>query len=174
MNDQTVQGPDDAELRAGLDDLLRHGNQPMVIVTTRDDEGNRAGCLVGFTSQCGIEPPRYAVWLSVRNHTYSVARRSTHLAVHVLTRDQRPLATLFGSVTGHEDDKFARCDWADGPFRLPILRSAAGWFAGPARQLTSSGDHELFIVSPQVAHGRVDEQPLSFQDVKDLDAGNPA
>jgi len=57
----TSEGSDDAALRAGLDDLLRHGNPPVVIVTARGREG-RAGCLVGFTSQCGIEPPRYAVW----------------------------------------------------------------------------------------------------------------
>lgn len=165
---------DDAALRAGLDNLLRHANPPMVIVTARDSDGNRGGCLVGFTSQCGIEPPRYAVWLSVQNHTFEVARRSDHLAVHVLARRQRPLAELFGSVTDHEHDKFAHCDWADGPFGLPVLRDAAGWFAGPARHVPSSGDHELFIVSPQVTHGRLDEQPLSFHDVKDLDAGNPA
>lgn len=165
---------DDAALRAGLDNLLRHANQPMVIVTARDPEENRAGCLVGFSSQCGIEPPRYAVWLSVQNHTFEVARGSGHLAVHVLAKRQRPLAELFGSVTDHEHDKFARCEWTDGPFGLPILRDAAGWFAGPAHRVASSGDHELFIVSPQVAHGRLDKQPLSFQDVKDLDAGNPA
>ena len=170
----TSKGSDDAALRAGLDDLLRHGNPPIVIVTARDGRGRRAGCLVGFTSQCGIEPPRYAVWLSVRNHTYDVARDSSHLAVHLLSRDQRSLAELFGSVTGRDRDKFAECEWDDGPHGLPILRHAAGWFAGRVRHVSSSGDHELFIVSPQIAHGQVDEPPLSFQDVKDLDAGNPA
>lgn len=165
---------DDAALRAQLDDLLRHANPPMVIVTARDNDGERAGCLVGFASQCGIEPPRFAVWLSVQNQTYEVATRSTHLAVHVLAKNQRPLAELFGSLTEHDHDKFSRCEWDDGPFGLPILRQAAGWFAGPVRAIPSSGDHELFIVSPKVAHGRLDEEPLSFQDVKDLDAGNPA
>jgi flavin reductase (DIM6/NTAB) family NADH-FMN oxidoreductase RutF len=169
----TSEGSDDAALRAGLDDLLRHGNPPVVIVTARGREG-RAGCLVGFTSQCGIEPPRYAVWLSVQNHTYDVARESSHLAVHVLSQEQRPLAELFGSVTGRDRDKFAACEWDDGPYGLPILRHAAGWFAGPTLHIASSGDHDLFIVSPQVAHGRLDDPPLSFQDVKDLDAGNPA
>lgn len=165
---------DDAALRAGLDDLLRHANQPTVIVTTRDLDGNRAGCLVGFASQCGIDPPLYALWLSVQNHTFTVASRSTHLAVHVLARHQRALAVLFGSLTDHSHDKFAHCDWTDGPFGLPILADAAGWFAGPARRVPSSGDHVLFVVSPQVTHGRLDAQPLSFQDVTDLSAGNPA
>jgi flavin reductase (DIM6/NTAB) family NADH-FMN oxidoreductase RutF len=174
MTSGQANGSDDAALRAGLDDLLRHANPPMVIVTARDQRGDRAGCLVGFTSQCGIEPPRYAVWLSVQNHTYDVARESSHLAVHVLRREQRPLAQLFGSVTGHDADKFADCEWDDGPYGLPILRRAAGWFAGPVRHVSSSGDHELFVVSPQIAHGRLDAEPLSFQDVRHLNAGNPA
>ena len=156
----------------------------MVIVTARDRDGNRAGCLVGFASQCGVEPPRYAVWLSVRNHTFEVASGSDHLAVHVLAKDRRPLAELFGSLTEHDQDKFGRCEWDDGPFGLPILRQAAGWFAGPARRVSASGepapngsvsgDHELLVISPQVAHGRLEAQPLSFQDVKDLNTGNPA
>ncbi|HET9188245.1 MAG TPA: flavin reductase family protein [Acidothermaceae bacterium] len=173
-DDMTSDNSDDAALRAGLDDLLRHANQPMVIVTARDKDGERAGCLVGFSSQCAIDPPLYAVWLSVQNRTFEVARRADHLAVHLLAKNQRPLAELFGSVTDHDHDKFAHCEWDDGPYGLPILRQAAGWFAGPVRAIPSSGDHELFIVNPQVARGRLDEQPLSFQDVKDLHAGNPA
>ena len=65
----TSEGSDDAALRAGLDELLRHANQPVVIVTARDKHGGPAGCLVGFASQCGIEPPRFAVWLSVSSRS---------------------------------------------------------------------------------------------------------
>jgi len=75
----------------------------------------------------------------------------------VLSQEQRPLAELFGSVTGRDRDKFAACEWDDGPYGLPILRHAAGWFAGPTLHIASSGDHDLFIVSPQIAHGRVDD-----------------
>ena len=42
---------------------------PMYVVTTRAD-GQSAGCLVGFTSQVSIEPRRFLVGLSKRNHTY--------------------------------------------------------------------------------------------------------
>ena len=58
---------------------------PMYIVTTQADD-ERAGCLVGFTSQVSIGPPRFLVGLSERNHTFRVAQRATHLAVHLLPR----------------------------------------------------------------------------------------
>ena len=53
----------------------------LVIVTTAAGD-QRAGCVVGFHSQCSIDPLRYAVWLSKANLTYRVALLATHVAVH--------------------------------------------------------------------------------------------
>ena len=66
---------------------------PMIIATTAGG-GRRAGCLVGFATQAGIDPPRFLVCLSVVNRTYRVALEASHLAVHVLAADQRRLAEL--------------------------------------------------------------------------------
>jgi flavin reductase (DIM6/NTAB) family NADH-FMN oxidoreductase RutF len=49
-------GPFD-RLVAGLD-------YPMAIVTSAAAEDDRAGCLVGFTTQCSLNPPRYLVCIS--------------------------------------------------------------------------------------------------------------
>jgi flavin reductase (DIM6/NTAB) family NADH-FMN oxidoreductase RutF len=54
---------------------------PMVIVTAAAN-GERSGCLVGFHSQCSIEPLRWAVWISRVNHTWPVARAARVLGVH--------------------------------------------------------------------------------------------
>jgi hypothetical protein len=56
-------------------------------------------------------PERYCVWLSKANHTYRVALRSTHLAVHFLTAADRGLAERFG--------------YSGGPFR-PLRVSDVG------------------------------------------------
>jgi flavin reductase (DIM6/NTAB) family NADH-FMN oxidoreductase RutF len=165
---------DDDTLRDHLDDLLSGGDPPVVVVTARGADGTLGGCLVGFACQCGISPARYAIWLSVRNNTYAIARTSRHLAVHVLASTDRVTAELFGSVTGHDHDKFADCEWTPGPYGLPILTAAAGWFAGPVEQHPTSGDHGLFVVTPRVVQGRLEGKPLSFQAVKHIDAGNPA
>lgn len=161
-------------VRDQVDGLLHNADPPMLIVTARGVDGRLAGCLVGFASQCGINPPRFAVWLSVRNHTYSVARTAHRLGVHVLTAADLALAELFGSTTGHEHDKFARCSWRCGPDDVPVLAVSGGWFTGPAEHYATSGDHALFVVTPDAVSGRVDGKPLSFQSVKHIEAGNPA
>jgi flavin reductase (DIM6/NTAB) family NADH-FMN oxidoreductase RutF len=147
---------------------------PMYVVTTRAGD-ERAGCLVGFTSQVSISPPRFLVGLSVRNHTYRIAGDATHLAVHLLPRTHRELARLFGSETGDRMDKFTRCAWREGPHEMPILDDAAGWFVGKVLNRYDLGDHAGFLVQP-VAGDAPDtfDQLVTFADVSDLEPGHEA
>lgn len=147
---------------------------PMFVVTTGVGDES-AGCLVGFTSQVSIGPPRFLVGLSKRNHTYRVAQRADHLAVHLVPRQHCELARLFGSETGNRTDKFARCAWHRGPGGMPILDDAAGWFVGEVVSYYDVGDHEGFLLAP-VAGSAPDkfEQLVTFSDVRDLDPGHDA
>lgn len=147
---------------------------PMYVVTTRTGEES-AGCLVGFTSQVSIRPRRFLVGLSKRNHTYRVARRSEHLAVHLLPRRHRELARLFGSETGDHVDKFARCSWRAGPQGVPILTDAVGWFVGDVLSRIDVGDHVAFLLEPVAGSAPHQvEQLVTFTDVRDLDPGHEA
>ena len=147
---------------------------PMYVVTTAADE-ERAGCLVGFTSQVSIGPPRFLVGLSERNHTVRVAQRATHLAVHLLPRRHSELARLFGSLTGDRTDKFARCAWREGPHGLPILDDAAGWFVGEVLSRDDLGDHIGFLLKPVDGHApQKFDQLVTFADVRDLEPGHEA
>lgn len=159
---------------AAFDQLVGMLDYPMFVVTTRAGD-ELGGCLVGFTSQVSIRPSRFLVGLSKRNHTYRVARRATHVAVHLLPRRQRPLARLFGSETGDRVDKFDRCPWRPGPERLPILSDAIGWFAGRVLNQFDVGDHVGFLLDPIAGHApeRFDEL-VTFSDVRDLDPGHDA
>jgi flavin reductase (DIM6/NTAB) family NADH-FMN oxidoreductase RutF len=158
---------------ADFDDLVGRLDYPMLIVTANDGY-RRAGCLVGFATQCSIDPPRYVVWLSKNNHTYTVARGVDRLAVHVPTPENRPLAELFGTVTGFDEDKFARCDWHDGPDGVPLLTDCPQWFVGQVLARYDTGDHEAVLLSPTAVGDRTNLGQLGFQAVRDLDAGNEA
>jgi flavin reductase (DIM6/NTAB) family NADH-FMN oxidoreductase RutF len=147
---------------------------PMYVVTTRVDDES-AGCLVGFTSQVSIGPPRFLVGLSARNHTYRVAQRASHLAVHLLPRRHCELARLFGSETGDRTDKFARCEWHSGPHGMPILADAAGWFVGEVLGRYDMGDHIGHLLEPVDGSAPEKfEQLVTFSDVRDLDPGHEA
>lgn len=146
---------------------------PMLVVTAAAD-GERSGCLVGFASQCSMDPPLFMVWISDKNRTVEVARRATGLVVHLLSSADGDLAELFGSHTGHEVDKFARCRWDEGPGGAPVLAGCPRWFAGRVLDRTPTGDHVAFLLAPH--DGRVGDWPgqLGFQAVRHLEPGHRA
>jgi len=148
---------------------------PMVIVTTRAGH-EMDGCLVGFATQCSIDPSRYLLCLSTNNRTYELAQRASTLVVHMLHDDQhdRALARLFGEHTARDVEKLAHCKWEPGPDRVPVLGSC-DWFGGPILGRTDLGDHVGFTIDIQCGRAaRTDEPYLTFGDVSDLTAGNPA
>lgn len=147
----------------------------MFIVTTAAD-GRRAGCLVGFATQASIDPPRFLVGLSDKNHTYRVATRAQRLVVHALGRERLDLARLFGERTGDETDKFAARAWHADGHGLPVLDDAAGWFSGPILDRRPMGDHVGFLVEPDDGAVRADTRGrlLSFADVGELNPGHGA
>lgn len=157
-----------------FDRVIARADQSMWIVTTIAD-GHRAGCLVGFGTQVGIEPRRFLACLSKANHTYGVASRARHLAVHLLPAGAGALAQLFGTETGSEVDKFEHCEWHEGPHSLPILETAAGCFAGEILRHDDFGDHVGFLIAPTWAEAGGAEPPsMRYDEVEDLVPGHPA
>jgi flavin reductase (DIM6/NTAB) family NADH-FMN oxidoreductase RutF len=160
----------------GMDAFIDRLNPDMYVVTaTAGDE--RAGCLVGFASQCSIRPVRFVVWLSKVNRTYEVARAADFLAVHLLTREQRELAHLFGGETGHRVDKFARTAWTRGFGGAAVLQDACAWFVGRIQQRIDGGDHMGFVLSPEQCgeSEKADGRPLlRLADALFIDPGHPA
>jgi flavin reductase (DIM6/NTAB) family NADH-FMN oxidoreductase RutF len=145
---------------------------PMLIVTAAA-AGERSGCLVGFATQCSIDPPRFLVCISEKNHTFRVAARSEHLAVHFLDRADRPLSLLFGEQTGDETDKFDQVAWEDRR-GVPVLTGTGAWFVGRVLERVPLGDHVGHLLEPVDGKmsGTLDQ--LSFQQVKDMNPGHGA
>jgi flavin reductase (DIM6/NTAB) family NADH-FMN oxidoreductase RutF len=157
--------------RAALDRLTDRLDYPMLVVTAAA-HGERAGCLVGFATQCSIQPPRFLLCLSRRNHSLRVASRAAALVAHVLGPEDRALAALFGGETGDAVDKFARCHWRPGPGG-PVLAACRQWFAGRVLDRFDVGDHVAFLVEPFAAAAAPLEGQLGFQDVRGLRPGHP-
>lgn len=145
----------------------------MLVVTTVV-RGERSGCLVGFSTQCSIDPPRFLVCLSDKNHTTRVAAKADALAVHFLPSTAEHLAELFGSETGDEIDKFTRCRWHPGPEELPILDECGRWFAGRVRERRPFGDHIGHLLEPFAAVKDDDGSTFAFHRAKRLEPGHPA
>jgi flavin reductase (DIM6/NTAB) family NADH-FMN oxidoreductase RutF len=147
---------------------------PMVIVTAAHD-GERSGCLIGFQTQCSINPPQWAVWVSKENHTHRVVRSAAVLAVHFPSVDDMDLARLFGEETGDEVDKFAQCTWRDGPDGVPLLERIENRIVGRVLdRVDAGGDHLCVLVDATDSTYEGPLRPLTFQRVRDFDPGHPA
>ena len=136
-----------SEVKPSFEELGGHLDYPMYVVTAAGD-GERAGCLVGFASQCSIDPPRFMVFVSDKNHTHRVALSSAALGVHVVPAEAEDLARLFGERTGDDIDKFERCEWEPGPHGVPLLQRCADRFVGVVLERRSVGDHTAFLLEP--------------------------
>ena len=146
---------------------------PMFVVTAARGQ-KRAGCLVGFVTQCSIDPPRFLVCLSRRNHTCRIAARAQVLAVHLLDKDQQSLAVLFGTQTGDDVDKFEDCGWTEGPEGVPLLDDCPNRLVGRVVDQVDGGDHVGFVLDVVEASASDPGPPLTFQQVRDLEPGHRA
>lgn len=158
---------------AALDALLA-ALDPAVVIVTASAAGERSGCLVSFHGQTSMAPLRYCVWLSRANHTWPIARRATHLAVHLVGRADHALVRLFATTSGDAVDKFSRCAWHAGPGDVPLLDGADGWFVGtPCAWLDVEGDHVGAVLVPVAAAIAGDaSRPARYTDAHHLPPGH--
>lgn len=163
-----MSGPD------AFDEIMTWSDPVMVIVTTTNGR-ERAGCLVGFHAQSGMEPSGLSVWLSKANHTFRVAVFAPTLAVHFPAAGDLALATTFGTLSGDEHDKFARCEWHPGTDGVPLLDGCPNRIvARKAALLDTTSDHVCVVLDPVESQFPDRSPPLRLSDVIHLRAGHDA
>jgi flavin reductase (DIM6/NTAB) family NADH-FMN oxidoreductase RutF len=130
-----------------LDRFSAKTDVPLTIVTTVAS-GVQAGCVVGYWTRSSIDPPRFLVCISRQNHTFEPAMSSGEIAVHLIPAKAVDIVRLFGSETGDEIDKFAHCDWREGPGGLPILAACPTYAVCKVLDRIDVGDHVALLVDP--------------------------
>lgn len=150
-------------------DVVARIDYPMVVVTAP-----ATGCLVGFSTQCSIDPLRYLVCVSKANHTHDAAMVADTLVVHLLDAEDEQLAAVFGSLTGDVVDKLALVPSTPGPGGAPVLDTAAAWFAGRVVDRVDLGDHTGVVLEPVAGEVRRWGGQLGYQAVRSLPPGHPA
>ena len=148
---------------------------PSMLVVTAGSGAGSSGCLVGFHTQCSIDPPRYAVALSKANHTYSVAVDSSVLGVNLLAASQVAVARLFGGETADDGtDKFDLCDWVEGPGGVRLVSGSRAWLVGTVLHRIDVGDHVIHVLEPvEVGTTPVGGAPLRHRAARSIHPGHP-
>jgi flavin reductase (DIM6/NTAB) family NADH-FMN oxidoreductase RutF len=155
-----------------FEELMSMLDSPVFVVTTQAD-GHPSGCVVSFATQVGVQPPRFLVAIAKTNHTFAVASRSSHLAVHALSQRHRGLAELFDGQTADQINKFERCSWRAGPQGMPILDDAVAWFVGRTVNRIDFGDHVGYLLEPAGVWAPESCGDLLYlSDIDDLDPGH--
>lgn len=145
-----------------------------VVVVTAADSSQRSGCLVGFVTQVSIRPWRIMAALSKENHTFSVAQRAEHLVLHLLTDRDRPMARLFGELTGDGMDKLALVPCEEGPGHTVMVRGLSGLITRVVDRV-DFGDHVGHVLEPVGSFGPDpgDRRSMTMNDVVDFEPGHP-
>jgi flavin reductase (DIM6/NTAB) family NADH-FMN oxidoreductase RutF len=155
-----------------FDTLMAAADPPLIVVTTAA-EGEQAGCLVGFHVQSSIAPQHYCVWLSKANHTYRVALRAKHFAVHFLRAEDLTLAERFGTLSGEDTDKFAGLDLDLDDNGVPLLAACPNRLALERLSMLDDGsDHVCLTTRVSSASTAGDFKPLRVSDAAHLDPGH--
>jgi flavin reductase (DIM6/NTAB) family NADH-FMN oxidoreductase RutF len=148
---------------------------PMFVVTALVGE-ERAGCLVGFATQCSIDPPRFLVCMSDTNRTTRLVEQgdAAALVVHLVPEEAGHIVELFGGETGDDTDKFARCAWSPGPEGIPVLADCPSWFAGRMVERVPLGDHIGHVLEPFAGEDASAGGWFPFSRAKEIEPGHPA
>jgi flavin reductase (DIM6/NTAB) family NADH-FMN oxidoreductase RutF len=154
-------------------ELVAHIDYPMFIATVAAGD-ERAGCLIGFATQCSIRPPRFLAGISDKNRTYRVAQGADSIAVHLVPEAATELAELFGGETGDELDKFERCSWRPGPGGVPLLDDCPNRFVGRILERIDFGDHVGMVLEPFFAEEDEQGGQFSFHRAKRIEPGHEA
>ncbi len=153
--------------------LVAQLDYPMFIATVAAG-GERAGCLIGFATQCSIHPARFLAGISDKNRTYRVASGADSMAIHLVPENATELAELFGGETGDELDKFERCEWRPGPGDVPLLDACPNRFVGRILERVDFGDHLGLVLEPFLAEEDEESGQLGFHRAKRIDPGHEA
>ena len=157
---------------AAFNSLVGRLDYPMFVVTTAA-AGELAGCLVGFATQCSIDPARFIACISDKNRTYRVLQDADAMAVHLVPEGAGHIVELFGGETGDEADKFDHCEWRSGPSDLPLLADCPSWFAGRILERRPLGDHVGHVLEPFGGNDAGDDW-IGFSRAKAIEPGHEA
>jgi flavin reductase (DIM6/NTAB) family NADH-FMN oxidoreductase RutF len=157
-----------------FDAIVGRLDYPMFVVTTATASGERAGCLVGFATQCSIDPAHYLVCISDKNRTYRVLQGADSMAVHLVPSDAGHVVELFGGETGDDEDKFSQARWRPGPHGLPLLDDCPSWFAGRILERMPLGDHVGHLIEPFAGEDAGEGGWFPFQRAKEIEPGHEA
>ncbi|WP_216897924.1 flavin reductase family protein [Nocardia alni] len=126
-------------------DLMKQVNRQFVTgvtVITAMDGDTPKGLAVNAFASVSLTPPTVMVCVQRTSNTHDCLFRADHLAINILSTDQRAVAGRFASKS---EDKFAGIDWRPGPFGSPLIECSSARMEAEIRERLQTLTHTVFI-----------------------------
>jgi flavin reductase (DIM6/NTAB) family NADH-FMN oxidoreductase RutF len=126
----------------GFRTVLSHLAAGVVIVTTRDSEGEPHGMTATAVCSVSLEPPLVMVCLSHDAATHTAVAQSGIFALNLLSASGETMARHFATQSG---EKFAELSLESSETGAPVLEGALAYCDCSVVRSVSAGDHTIFI-----------------------------
>lgn len=114
----------------------------VAVVTTLDQQGERAGMTISSFNSVSLDPPLVLWSIANEAHSYDAFVNATYFAVSVLTREQQHLSARFATRGA---DKFEGLDCREGLHGAPVLSDYAACFECRTEHIYEGGDHKIIV-----------------------------
>ena len=139
---------------------LAHLVGGVVIVTTRDAEGEPRGMTATAVCSVSLDPPLVMACMSRASNTHAAVEASGVFALNILPAIAQTLAGRFASSAA---EKFEGVDTGTGATGAPLLSLAIAHCDCRVEQSVPAGDHTIFIGRVVSADaGPQDADPLVY------------
>lgn len=123
-----------------------------LFIATTVVDGERAGCLVSFVMQAGLEPPTVSLAIGRDRPFLDQVRRSGRFALSILDEHSRRAMAPFTKRPKPGETPFDKLAVGVSPAGLPVLADALAWIEGRVSGEHATGDH-VIVFGEVVAAG---------------------
>ena len=133
-----------------------------VYVLTTKVKDKYSAATVTWVSQASFDPPMISVCLKRNSGAYSLVKEKKEFILHMLSEEQKDVASNFFTSTELEDDKLngETFKLIDG---LPVLNVAPSYIHCSVLEILEIGDHPLFLCEVESVNLKNSVKPLELR-----------
>ena len=129
---------------------------PVVLATCGDISGDKNALTLAWVGTASSDPPFITIGVRPTRYSYGLIQRYGDFVLNLPNADQVPLLEYCGTVSGRNEDKFARANLtavkAD-VVRAPLVAEFGVNIECRVRDRISLGSHDMFIGEVVAVHG---------------------
>ena len=127
----------------GYRDTLGRMPTGVTIITTCDENGERAGATVGSFTSLSLDPPLVQFSLDKSANCHQQFIECSHFAVNILAEDQTDLSGVFASKNDRPWDELPLVE--GDHTTAPLLEGCLAYIECQHEATYPGGDHEIFV-----------------------------